>query len=460
MLIRMRPLFHFTAPQNWLNDPNGLVWHDGLWHLCYQHNPHGPEWGHLHWGHAVSRDLLAWEHWPHALSEDPASDFMPYSGSLVATRADGRAPGRERLAALFTGHRGGRAPHWHEHVDLAWSDDGGRTFIRAAHNPVLRGTAQKFGDPKVWWDERHGSWFMANIAGWPEGGHVVFARSSDLATWTICGEFRTNDQPEAVWECPDFFTLPLDDGGSVDVLKVNRWVLATSERTVRYYTGRFDGATFHADGPSQRGPTPLGDESYAEMSWDQVPAADGRRIVQGWLPQVPHPSRPYTGVLWLPRELSGQRDRRDRVVLRYQPVRELETRRRDARIFCAQDLSSPSCLSIDRASGVSEWRLSLDVAEGAWVRLRFSPELSLVADGKQRELRLEKPWKPARAPWDPGAGPLELRLVLDHTAIDVFAHGGTFATAAVTNKSPCDGNLHFEVEGRVRLNQATGWRLA
>ena len=150
----MRPVFHFTPPQNWLNDPNGLLHHDGLWHLGYQHNPHGPDWGHLHWGHAVSHDLLTWQHWPLALHEDPAARRQAFSGSLVADPATGR------LAALYSAHHGYGDPGWHEHVELAWSDDGARTFERVPDplNPVLAGRSPKFGDPKVWRDPARCQW--------------------------------------------------------------------------------------------------------------------------------------------------------------------------------------------------------------------------------------------------------------------------------------------------------------
>jgi hypothetical protein len=174
---------------------------------------------------------------------------------------------------------------------------------------------------------------------------------------------------------------------------------------------------------------------------------------------VARPSRPYTGVIWLPRELTGRRTAAGRVDLRYQPVRELEARRRAPRTFPAQVLSVQIALNLDDAPGVSEWWLTLEVADGAQVRLRFSPELSFVVDGKNHELRLEKPWKPASTPWRPGAEPLEVRIVLDHTAVDVFALGGSFATSAVTNGTACDGNLQIEATGHAQLLTACGWRL-
>lgn len=420
----MRPAFHFTPRQNWLNDPNGLLFHDGLWHLCYQHNPHGPDWGHLHWGHAVSRDLLSWQHWPHALHEDPAASRQAFSGSLVA------CPDSGRLAALYSAHYGYGDPGWHEHVELAWSDDGARTFQRVPGpaNPVLHGRSPKFGDPKVWRDAARACWFMACIEGWPDQGHVVFARSSDLVRWERVGEFHAPDAAPGVWECPDFNTLPGPDGAPLDLLKVNTWNLSTGEKNVRWFPGRFDGETFHPASAPLRGPTPVGDTGYAESTWNAD--ASGRIVVVGWIPQKPSAARPWTGLLWLPRELSVARSPDGALELRQPPVRELLSYRHASRSIPAATLSADALPLAAPAATPSDWEISLAPAPAAELRLALAPGLEFHFSAADNTLSLRHPGGLATAPRRRPAGtPLTLRLVLDSPALSLFADEGAFATS-------------------------------
>lgn len=448
----MRPAFHFTAPQNWLNDPNGLLFHEGLWHLCYQHNPHGPDWGHLHWGHAVSRDLLSWQHWPHALHEDPAASRQAFSGSLVA------CPDSGRLAALYSAHYGYGDPGWHEHVELAWSDDGARTFQRAPGptNPVLHGRSPKFGDPKVWRDAARACWFMACIEGWPDQGHVVFARSSDLVRWERVGEFHAPDAAPGVWECPDFNTLPGPDGAPIDLLKVNTWNLATGEKNVRWFPGRFDGETFHTSSAPPRGPTPVGDTGYAESTWNAD--ASGRIVVVGWIPQKPSTARPWTGLLWVPREVSAARAPDGSLELRHTPVRELLGYRGVPIAHPATDLS-PAPLRLPSASTLADWEVTLSAEPDSTVALDLASGITLTLGDNAFTLR--HPGGSASAPRRRPAGtPLPLRILFDRSALAVFADHGAFATSLAFDESLPEGPLTLTCpKGSARLLHADAWLL-
>jgi sucrose-6-phosphate hydrolase SacC (GH32 family) len=452
----MRPAFHFTPPQNWINDPNGLLFHDGLWHLCYQHNPHGPDWGHLHWGHAVSRDLLSWQHWPHALHEDPAAARQVFSGSLVADPASGR------LAALYSAHYGYGDPGWHEHVELAWSDDGARTFQRVPdpRNPVLRGSSPKFGDPKVWRDVAHGCWFMACIEGWPDQGHVVFARSADLVRWKRVGEFHAPDTAPGVWECPDFNTLRDPDGAPLDLLKVNTWNLSTGEKNVRWFPGRFDGETFHANAAPLRGPTPPGDPGYAESTWN--PDDSGRIVVTGWIPQKPSPSRPWTGLLWLPRELTAARAPDGALELRQAPVRELLARRGTPTMHRPAILTPRALLlPAPKPQAPADWELRIAPDGDARVELALSPDCALVITHESMSLRRPGSDFVASSPRRrPAGAPIHLRVIADRTALAIFADDGAFAVSIATDGPPFDGSLSLSCPaGGAVLSDARAWSL-
>jgi sucrose-6-phosphate hydrolase SacC (GH32 family) len=173
----MRPAFHFTAEKNWLNDPNGLVFHDGEWHLFYQFNPFGDTWGHMSWGHAVSRDLLTWEHLPVAIPEKDG--IMAFSGSAVVDHANTSGFGTKDnppMVAIYTGHRDGR-----QDQRLAYSTDKGRTWTMHAGNPVLDIGKADFRDPKVFWHAPIKRWVM--VVALPVDRKVSFYASADLKKW-------------------------------------------------------------------------------------------------------------------------------------------------------------------------------------------------------------------------------------------------------------------------------------
>src|SRR5438270_2206233 len=201
-----RPQFHFTPAKNWMNDPNGMVYYDGEYHLFYQYNPSGDKWGHMSWGHAVSRDLVHWEHLPVALREE--NDIMIFSGSAVVdwkNTSDFGKDGKPPLVAIYTGHYT-KKPLQNQH--FAYSNDGGRTWTKYAGNPVLDIQAKDFRDPKVLWHEPSQRWVMA--VAWPVERKVRFYASPDLKDWTHRSDFGPAGSVEGIWECPDLFPLAVD----------------------------------------------------------------------------------------------------------------------------------------------------------------------------------------------------------------------------------------------------------
>jgi sucrose-6-phosphate hydrolase SacC (GH32 family) len=236
-----RPQFHFTPEKNWMNDPNGMVYYNGEYHLFYQYNPEGDRWGHMSWGHAVSPDLVHWERLPLALPEKDG--IMIFSGSAVVdwdnTSGFGKK-GKPPLVAIYTGHREG-----HQDQRLAYSTDRGRTWTQYKDNPVLDINLADFRDPKVFWHEPSQQWVM--VLALSVQKKVALYGSPDLKTWAKLSEFGPAGCTDGIWECPDLFQLPIE--GETDVEK---WVLIVNLNPggpaggsgCQYFVGEFDGIRF------------------------------------------------------------------------------------------------------------------------------------------------------------------------------------------------------------------------
>lgn len=248
-----RPQFHFSPERNWMNDPNGMVFHDGEYHLFYQYNPFGDTWGHMSWGHAVSPDMVHWEHLPVALLEEDG--VMIFSGSAVVDRDNTSGFGttdNPPLVAIYTGHYT-EQPLQNQHI--AYSTDRGRTWTKYEGNPVLDIGLRDFRDPKVMWHEATGRWVMTVTL--PTDRKVRFYGSPNLKDWTLLSEFGPAGAVRGIWECPDLFPLPVEGGGEKWVLIVNIGGDAVAGGSgCQYFVGTFDGETFIEDAPAQSTSTP------------------------------------------------------------------------------------------------------------------------------------------------------------------------------------------------------------
>lgn len=240
-----RPSYHFTPAKNWMNDPNGMVYHEGEWHLFYQYNPHGTKWGHMSWGHAVSRDLLNWEHLPLALAEE--NGIMIFSGSAVVDHGNTSGfgkDGKDPLVAIYTAHTSKI-----QSQALAFSNDRGRTWTKYDGNPVLDIGEKDFRDPKVFWHEPTKRWIMT--ISWSQQRKVRFYSSPDLKTWTHLSDFGPAGSVTGIYECPDLIKLKVEGGGEKWVLIVNVGGGAPAGGSGgQYFVGDFDGTKFTAHEPS------------------------------------------------------------------------------------------------------------------------------------------------------------------------------------------------------------------
>jgi fructan beta-fructosidase len=300
-----RPRIHFTPVKNWMNDPNGLVWHKGEYHLFFQHNPFGTEWGHMSWGHAVSKDLLTWEELPVAISED--LDGAIFSGSAVSDGDD--------LVAIYTRHT-----ETNQSQCLARSTDNGHTFVKYEGNPVLDEKKKDFRDPKVFKYKDH--WIMSVAQ--PHEHQISFYSSRDLITWKHLSNFGPAAATDGVWECPDLFSIHFQEQ--------EVWVLIVSLNPgglygsgTQYFIGDFDGTTFVPRYPTDE-PRWLdfGRDNYAGVTFGNEP--NGRRVLLGWLANWSnvknHPSTSWTTQMTIPREL-GLKHYKNELVLTQTPLCEV-----------------------------------------------------------------------------------------------------------------------------------------
>ena len=241
-----RPQFHFTPEKNWMNDPNGMVFYEGEYHLFYQYNPFGDKWGHMSWGHAVSPDLVHWQHLPLALAEE--NGVMIFSGSAVVdwnnTSGFGK-DGRPPLVAIYTGHYTDKPL---QNQNLAYSNDKGRTWTKFPGNPVLDIGQRDFRDPKVFWHEPTRQWVM--VVSLPTEHKVRFYASPNLKEWTHLSDFGPAGCTQGIWECPDLFSLAVDGNTNQ-----TQWVLIVNLNPggpaggsgCQYFVGQFDGQRFLLD---------------------------------------------------------------------------------------------------------------------------------------------------------------------------------------------------------------------
>ncbi|NNN31140.1 glycoside hydrolase family 32 protein [Streptomyces sp. S3(2020)] len=241
-----RPQFHFTPEKNWMNDPNGLVYYEGEYHLFYQYNPNGNSWADMSWGHAVSTDLVHWQELPVALSND--GQEMVFSGSAVVDKNNTTGFGTAAnppMVAIYTSYNNSTGI---QSQALAYSVDRGRTWTKYQGNPVLDIGSRDFRDPKVQWYEPTKSWLMT--VSLSAEHKVLFYSSKNLKDWTRLSEFGPAGATGGVWECPDLFPLAVD--GDPDNIK---WVLVVNLNpggiaggsAAQYFVGDFDGTTFTAD---------------------------------------------------------------------------------------------------------------------------------------------------------------------------------------------------------------------
>ena len=336
-----RPQFHFTPEKKWMNDPNGMVYYQGEYHLFYQYYPDSTIWGPMHWGHAISEDLVKWKHLPIGLYPDSMGYI--FSGSAVVdwNNTSGFGEGEKPpLVAVYTlgveDHK--KIP---QRQGVAWSNDNGRTWEKYKDNPVIDENLRAFRDPKIFWHDPSRQWIMAVVASNSNEDiipdHVRFYASANLKDWKFLSDFGyTYGKQGGKWECPDLFPMRINGNGE------KKWVLLVSidpgspngGSGTQYFVGDFDGKNFTLDPAflkdvenGQAVWLDWGRDNYAGVTWADIPEADGRRLFMGWMSNWQYAQVVPTGVwrsaMTLPRVLRlGQTAQGLRLFSR--PLEELE----------------------------------------------------------------------------------------------------------------------------------------
>jgi fructan beta-fructosidase len=305
-----RPQVHFSPAEHWTNDPNGLVYFRGEYHLFFQYNPFGDQWGHMSWGHAVSKDLLHWKELPVAIPEQDG--VMIFTGSVVVDHGNtsGLCGGSECLVAVYTGYSE-KGPL--QTQNIAYSLDAGRTWTRYKGNPVLDLHMADFRDPSVFWDEREKHWVMA--VSLPKEHKVRLYGSPNLKEWTQMSDFGPTGDVAGDWECPDLLRIPSArvGGESIWALKVGLNPGAPQGGSgEQYFLGSFDGKSFTPSSEKgAQGWTNYGKDDYCAISFNGLPKGE-EPVLLGWMSNWQYaaklPTAPWRGQMSVPRRLSYVRD--------------------------------------------------------------------------------------------------------------------------------------------------------
>lgn len=291
-----RPVYHFSPPFGWMNDPNGMVYKDGEYHLFYQHNPYGSTWANMHWGHAISNDLVNWQHQPVALAPDALGTI--FSGCAVVDTDNTAGFGAGAMVAFYTsaGER--------QTQSMAYSLDNGRSFTKYERNPVVTSTACDFRDPKVLWHAASQRWIMILAA----GQEMQIYSSANLREWTLESSFGQGEGAHGgVWECPDLIELPVEGTNE------KKWVLICNLNpggpfggsATQYFVGTFDGKTFTNEFPGVTKWMDWGKDHYATVTWSNAP--QNRAIAIAWMSNWQYandvPTRQFRSSNSVPRDL-------------------------------------------------------------------------------------------------------------------------------------------------------------
>jgi len=479
-----RPQFHFTPARNWMNDPNGPIFYKGEYHLFYQYNPFGNEWGHMSWGHAVSRDLVRWQHLPVAIPEE--NGIMIFSGSTVVDwhNSSGfcrgsRADDSSCLVAIYTGYTGAL-----QNQNVAYSNDNGRTWTKYSGNPVIDLHLQDFRDPKVFWHEGTHKWVMVTVL---SSQHKVrFFGSTDLKRWTPLSDFGPAAATGGVWECPDLFELPVEgEPGQT------RWVLSVNLNPGgvaggsgdQYFIGKFDGSTFTSENSKDQVLwSDYGKDFYASTSFSDIPKSDGRRIWLGWLVNWDYagkvPTDPWGGVQSIPRELKLKRSA-DGIRLMQQPVAELRNLREQHTSLERQSVVAANRLLKEKGVRGETLEIVAEIDPGGaaevGLKVRKGPDEETVTgfDAKESKFFVDRT-RSGNVGFDekfPGrhAGPLrlavgksvKLQIFVDRSSVEVFVNDGETVISDGIFPTRASGGIEFYSQGgQARILKLDVWNLA
>ena len=406
-----RPLYHHTPQYGWMNDPNGMFYKDGEWHLCYQWNPYGSQWENMTWGHSVSKDLIHWEPLPTAIEPDAVGTI--FSGSCVVDKNNTAGYGKNAIIAFYTSAAEAQTQ------SMAYSTDGGRTFKKYEKNPVLTSSAADFRDPHLFWHEETHKWIMPLAV----GQEMQFYSSVNLKDWTYESSFgKEYGNHDGVWECPDLMPLPVRGTGQT------KWMLLCNINpggpfggsATQYFIGQFDGHKFTCESkPEVTKWMDYGKDHYATVTFDNAP--EGRRVAIVWMSNWQYagtvPTKQFRSANALPRDLGLFTDGSET----YCSV--LPSKEVDALRGAKVKKPTEACELVVDVKGSME--LTLSNAKGEQVAMRYDPQKQTFAMDRTKSGNVSFSEAFPTETVAPTHGQLkQLRIFIDRSSIEVFDADG------------------------------------
>lgn len=428
-----RPQFHFSPKKNWTNDPNGLVYYKGLYHLFYQYNPFGNVWGHMSWGHATSKDLIHWNHLPVAIPEE--NGVMIFSGGCVADinntsglGKNGKAP----LVAIYTGH----IENTNQSQHLAYSLDDGITWKKYDKNPILDLNKKDFRDPKIFWYEPKKYWVMALMLS-AEFKMQLYS-SKNLIDWKLLSEFGPIGDTNGVWECPDLTQVPIEGQPGK-----KKWLLQMSmNETMQYFVGEFDGVKFTNENPADKIYRPdYGPDYYAAICYGQLPK-NHLPVSIGWVNNWDYandiPTSPWKGAMSIPRTLSVRKTGNEWILIQ-KPVEKIKSLRQLA--YSGKNRIIEAYISLGETSQQCEIEVEIKPNAGSVTGVRiakgYDSYLEFGYDTEKKILYLDRTKLANKSfnknfeklnryetPYTLTGSTIKLQIFFDKSIAEIFVNGG------------------------------------
>jgi fructan beta-fructosidase len=434
---RYRPHFHYTTKKGWINDPCGLVYFDGEYHIFNDHNPFGltipgclndPNRPPSRWSHAISRDLVHWEELPIAILPDKLGAV--FSGSGVVDKENTAGLGKNTVVLCYTS---AGIPF---SQSLSYSNDRGRTWTRYAKNPVVpnQGIDNGERDPRVFWHEPTGRWVMGLHL---KSGHVRFFTSANLKDWAHASDF----EHPSIHECPDLFSLPVDDN-----VNEKKWILYGAG--FQYFIGTFDGEGFMAEAGPIRGD--FGGNFYAPQTWTNT---ENRRIQIAWMCGGKYPGMPFSQQQSFPCELALRTTAKGIRLFRY-PVKEIKSLYTKSFTLTNHTLTPGDNPLSGMSGNLFDIEMEIESGDAAEVGIRLHETAITYSGGKVTSLGKE-------ADVSPVVGALKLRILIDSTSIETFANNGEISMTSCFLPRNKDTGLELYAKGgnaRIRSLRVTNLR--
>lgn len=411
---QFRPVYHHTPAYGWMNDPNGMFYKDGEWHLCYQFNPYGSLWENMTWGHSVSKDLIHWEALPNAVEPDAIGTI--FSGSCVVDKNNTAGYGKDAIIAYYTSAAEAQTQ------SMAYSTDGGCTFTKYEKNPVIVSNVPDFRDPNFFWHEATQKWIMLLAA----GQEMQIYSSPNLKDWTMESSFgREYGNHDGVWECPDMMPLTVRGTGQ------QKWMLVCNinpggpfgGNATQYFIGQFDGHQFTCESkPEVTKWMDYGKDHYATVSFDNAP--EGRRVVIAWMSNWQYanqvPTKQFRSANSIPRDLDLFADG-DEIYCGVTPSKEMLALR-GSKVKKLTD----ACELIVDVKGTME--LVLSNTKGEQVVMNYDARQQTFAMDRTKSGDVSFSEAFPATTIAPTHGALkQLRIFIDHSSIEVFDADGKMA---------------------------------